>query len=132
MSNDTTNQLQEQTDHIAEMLVAAYEDRLYTDEDGNMEVLDEGEELPGDYDTVGLVEYLDDCYDVTATVNMSNRDVPTGYRIMVACGGPNIYIDTNDCEVQGFWWTDRAVSYIPGEVCSAIDDEFTELYWGCY
>lgn len=33
MSNDTSNQLQEQTDHIAELLVAAYEDRLYTDED---------------------------------------------------------------------------------------------------
>lgn len=132
MSNDTTNQLQEQTNHIADMLVAAYEDRLYTDEFGNMEVLDEGDELPDDCDTVSLTEYLDDNYDVTATVNMSNRDAPTVYRIMVACGGPNIYVDTNDYEVQGFWWTDRAVSYIPGEVCRAIDDEFTELYWGCY
>ena len=64
MSNDTTNQLQEQTDHIAELLIAAYEDRLYTDEDGNMNVLDDGDELPDDCDPVGLVEYLDDCYDV--------------------------------------------------------------------
>lgn len=132
MSNDTINQLQEQTDHIRDMLVAAYEDRLYYDEYGDINVLDEGEELPDDCSYVSLTDYLDDTYNVTATVNLCNRDEPTGYRIMVACGGPNVYVDTNDCEVQGFWWTDKAVSYIPSEVCSAIDDEFTELYWGCY
>lgn len=131
MSNDTTNQLQEQTDHIRDMLVAAYEDRLYTDCDGNIDVLDDDEDMLEDCESVSLLEYLDDSYDVTATVNISNRDVPTGYRIMVACGGPNVYVDTNACEVQGFWWTDKAVSYIPGEVCSAINDEFTELCWGC-
>lgn len=62
MSNDTTNQLQEQTDHIVDMLIAAYEDRLYTDEFGNMEVLDEGDELPDDVDALGAVEF-DDVYD---------------------------------------------------------------------
>lgn len=49
-------------------------------------------------------------------------------RIMVACGGPNIFVDTGACEVQLYWWTDRASCPIDPDTCEAINDCFEELY----
>lgn len=50
-----------------------------------------------------------------------------GVRLMVAFGGPNIWIDTFDEEVQGFWGGDVVKVPIPRGVCDKIDDYF-EMY----
>lgn len=49
-------------------------------------------------------------------------------RIMVACGGPNIFIDTKACEVQLYWWNEGASCPIDPEACDAINEAFEELY----
>ena len=49
-------------------------------------------------------------------------------RIMVACGGPNIFVDTGAREVQLYWWSDRASCPIDPDTCEAINDCFEELY----
>ena len=49
-------------------------------------------------------------------------------RIMVACGGPNIFVDTGAREIQLYWWTDRASCPIDPEACEAINECFEELY----
>ncbi len=49
-------------------------------------------------------------------------------QIMIACGGPNIYIDTAARAVQLYWWTDRAEYSIDPSTCDIIDDYFEELY----
>ena len=49
-------------------------------------------------------------------------------RVMVAGGGPNIWIDTQDQEVQGFWGSD--VYKKPIYNLDHVDDYFEEI-WNC-
>jgi hypothetical protein len=49
-------------------------------------------------------------------------------QVMVAGGGPNIWIDTQDQEVQGFWGSD--VYKKPIYNFEHVDDYFEEL-WNC-
>lgn len=49
-------------------------------------------------------------------------------KVMVACGGPNIYIDTAAREVQLYWWTESASCRIDRDVCEELDNYFEELY----
>ena len=48
--------------------------------------------------------YLDDALDIEYTV--SGRGDYLGSRVCVAFGGPNIYIDTRNRKVQGYWGGD--------------------------
>ena len=48
--------------------------------------------------------------------------------IMVAWGGPNIYIDTASDTVKLYWGGEKAVYYIPGSVSDEIDDACEEQY----
>jgi hypothetical protein len=49
---------------------------------------------------------------------------------MIACGGPNIYIDTAEKAVLLYWWTDRARYYLSSDVVDQVDDWARE-YWDC-
>ena len=51
-------------------------------------------------------------------------------KIMVAWGGPNIFIDTASRAVELYWWTDRASYLIDTDTCSAID-EWAEEWFNC-
>jgi predicted RNA-binding Zn-ribbon protein involved in translation (DUF1610 family) len=51
-------------------------------------------------------------------------------KIMVAWGGPNIYIDTAAGAVQLFWWTERAEYPVDPETITAID-EWAEEWYQC-
>ena len=48
--------------------------------------------------------------------------------IMIACGGPNIYIDTDRKEVLLYWWSDEAEYGLSDEVCNSINSYFEDLY----
>lgn len=50
--------------------------------------------------------------------------------VMVAYGGPNIYIDTDTKQVELYWWTDRASYPISYDAAAALDD-WAEEYWNC-
>lgn len=49
-------------------------------------------------------------------------------KIMVAWGGPNIYIDTAAKAVQLYWWTEYAEFPIDSDTCDAIDEWAKEWY----
>ena len=49
-----------------------------------------------------------------------------GARVLVAFGGPNIWINTRTNEVEGYWWTDRYKAPFIDEM--GIDDYLQELY----
>ena len=65
-------------------------------------------------------------YDIEYRLN-AEREYKS-VRIMVACGGPNIFIDTAARAVQLYWWTDRAEYPIDPDVCNVIDEYFEELF----
>lgn len=116
----TTDMLQSHVDSIAEELKRVYEGEVIADEDdAQCYGIEEGEPL-------SFWDYFNDALDIEYTIgsDMSFR----GVRIMVACGGPNIYVDTVRGEVFGAWWCETARAWIPSEVCNEIDAVFEELY----
>lgn len=143
------NMTQEQTDRenwehckrIAEELDAYAEGRIYKcphcgelfDIDDAEETEDGhtcphcGEEIEdGDEEQQSLYDYFDDIYDIEYRID-SNWELRS-VQIMVACGGPNIYIDTADAEVKLFWWSDRASYPISYSTRDEIESYFEDLF----
>lgn len=51
-----------------------------------------------------------------------------GVRIMVACGGPNIWVDTMEGAVCGYWGCDEYKAYLTTDTCDNIVSLFEEWY----
>lgn len=83
---------------------------------------------PDDFEPKTIWDYLSDVYNVEFRVDSSKE--LRSVQIMVACGGPNIYLDTASRCVELYWWSDRAhwpMNYMAVEAL----DEWAEDYWGC-
>jgi hypothetical protein len=115
--NTTANDLQKYVDSIAADLRKLYEADP-TDE--------EREAAEENGDACDLYSYFEDVLDIEYTISSSGDFL--GARIAVALGGPNIYIDTREGEVKGYWGTDRAERWIPSEICEEIDGIMEEYY----
>ena len=58
-------------------------------------------------DMISGFDYISDVYDIQYIL-ASDRETVLGARLMVACGGPNIWIDTQSRKVELYWWGDYA------------------------
>lgn len=86
---------------------------------GTVSEVDELEQL-------SVWDYLEDALDIEYRIGSDKQ-----YRsvcIMVACGGPNIYIDTASKSVELYWWGDRASYPISTDATDAVDEWAEELY----
>jgi len=82
-------------------------------------------ELNVDGEPVSAFDYLQDALDIEYIVN-SNR-VYLGARVLVAFGGPNIWINTRTKQVEGYWWQDRCImSYDQDNI--GLDDALETIY----
>lgn len=81
-----------------------------------------------DYDQQSLYDYFEDILDIEYRCD-SRRELRS-VQIMVACGGPNIYIDTASQKVELYWWGDSANWPLDSDTVAAVD-EWAEEYWGC-
>ena len=64
-----------------------------------------------DLDEVSMYDYFGDCiYDIGYTI--SDDFDYRGVRVMIACGGPNIYVDTNTCRVELYWGSSKSYACI--------------------
>ena len=79
-----------------------------------------------DLESVGMFDYFDDVLDIEYRIG-SDREFRS-VRLLVAYGGPNIYIDTCSRQVELYWWTDRASFPLSDEVCDQINADFEELF----
>ena len=70
--------------------------------------------------------WFDDALDVKFTIDM--RMELCGVRVAVGLGGPNIYIDTNECSVVGYWGCAEAEYPIDTEVCDQIDEYYRDVF----
>ena len=78
-------------------------------------------------EAVSIYDYFDtDIYDIEYRIG-SDRQYRS-VRIMVACGGPNIYIDTKTKAVLLYWWNESAEYPLSNEACNNIDSYFEELF----
>ena len=75
---------------------------------------------------ISAYDYFSDALDITYLIGSdgSYRSV----RLLVACGGPNIYVDTGSATVDLYWWGDRASCGFSRDAAETIDKAFTELY----
>ena len=98
------------------------------DEENEMYIMADGEELcEGDVYPVDIMQWLgDDVYDVEYTIG-SEKDYRS-VRIMIACGGPNIYINTKSGDVE-LYWANKSASYpMSKDVIDYIDSVFEEMF----
>ena len=100
------------------------------DEENDMYIMADGEELcEGDVYPVDILDWLgDDVYDVEYTIG--NDKEYRSVRIMIACGGPNIYLNTRTKDVELYWWSESARYPMSIDVVNYIDSIYEELF-GC-
>lgn len=79
-----------------------------------------------DWEILGVWDFLADSYDIE--YRCDSRREYRSVRVMVACGGPNIYIDTAEKAVLLYWWTDFARYSLDPAAVEAVN-EWAEEYW---
>lgn len=80
-----------------------------------------------DLDEVSMWDYFEDrIYDIKYTISGDLDYV--GAQIMIAFGGPNIYINTNNKRVELYWWGDTAYATLSSDAIDAIDAYFEDEY----
>ena len=82
------------------------------------------------WDVLSVWDYLDDVYNVEFRVSGKAADDLRSVQIMVACGGPNIYLDTASGNVELYWWGETAKWRMSMDSVDALND-WAEEYWGC-
>lgn len=85
-----------------------------------------GDELSYDGEEMSAFDYLQDALDIEYIVN-SKREY-LGARVLVAFGGPNIWINTRTKKVEGYWWSESASASFDDGI--GLDDAL-ETLWNC-
>lgn len=79
-----------------------------------------------DWEWLGVYDFLEDALDVEYIVS-SSRELRS-VRVMVAYGGPTIYIDTDTGNVELYWWSERARYALSSYAVDAVN-EWAEEMW---
>ena len=85
------------------------------------------EEQMDDIEEATLYDYFEDgVLDVDYIVN-SQKEYKA-CRILIAYGGPNIYINTFSRELELYWWTESEKIELDSDICNMIDEYMEELF----
>ena len=126
-TDNQTEKNREKCKCIAECLDIIADGRAYKAPDtGEIVYLDEGEEAPEDYEQADMLDYFGDVYDVRYIVGQ-DREL-RGLQLLVAFGGPNIWVDTMSESVALFWWGDNASYPLGSEAIREIESMGEELW----
>ena len=71
-------------------------------------------------------DYLEGVYDIQYIV--TGKGEYLGARVLVAFGGPNIWVNTQTNTVEGAWWGDTAIASFTDNL--GLDEALAEL-WAC-
>jgi hypothetical protein len=91
---ETDNGLRRMVENIARQLTEGL------DQEDAKDYAEDGEEFTA-------WDYLRDALDINWILN--NDRTYKGARVLVAFGGPNIWIDTVNEQVEGYWWGDKCI-----------------------
>ena len=111
----TDKHLQEQVDHIAAML-----------SDSSKYEAMRREDLGDDFDEnehTGAYDWLSDVLDIRYIVNKENEFISA--QVLVAFGGPNIWVNFDTKTVEGYWGGDRASANFTDDM--GVEDALEEL-----
>lgn len=118
--------------HIAEELEAYYNGKRFVCYNCGADF--EGEQPTtcpecGAEDDIGeatLYDYMQDVLDIEYRVG-SDRQIRSA-SFLVAFGGPNIYIDTQDHKVKLFWWNEEGEAEFDRDVADELEEMAQELF----
>lgn len=99
--------------------VQSIADNLTAGVDAFAEYAQDGEEF-------SAFDYLQDALDIEYIVSKDGEY--RGARVLVAFGGPNIWVDTKRGVVDGAWWGDSATATFTDNI--GLDEALEEL-WNC-
>lgn len=83
-------------------------------------------EDPDDLEQMSLYDYFDEVFDTIYYIG-GDKEV-RGVRLMVVCGGPNVYIDTFRKTVELYWWNEHATVDLHNDLCEEITEQFAQIY----
>ena len=69
-------------------------------------------------------KWMEDVYDVRYIVDSEKKYL--GAMLMVAGGGPTIWVNTHTSHVEGSWWGDKCAYYYIDNI--GLDDYCQEMY----
>lgn len=84
---------------------------------------DESEESP-------IMDWLEGVLDIQWIVS-SDKQTLLGARLLVAFGGPNIWVDTSRGIVEGYWWQDSAFESFDNTENSSELHDYLKMIWDC-
>jgi hypothetical protein len=108
MSNDLKNHVQSIADNLTNPPMDEWNEGRDIDSEGEFSAFD----------------YLQDALDIEYIVN--SRGEYLGARVLVAFGGPNIWVNTRTGTVEGAWWADRAQASFKDNL--GLDEALSELW----
>ena len=74
-----------------------------------------------DLEPLSIYDYMDDVLDLRYIVERDRKTVRS-VEVLVAFGGPNIWVSTESQSVELYWWTDRASYPLSNAAVEALDD----------
>ena len=83
------------------------------------------DEIGQDDQPFSAFDYLQDALDIEYIVNSQKEYL--GARVLVAFGGPNIWINTRTKQVEGYWWGDSSILSYENDAMD-LDSALSELY----
>ena len=82
------------------------------------------DEVNSDDQPMSAYDYLEDVLDIEYIVNSKKEYL--GARILVAFGGPNIWVNTRTGTVEGHWWGESATATFHDNI--GLDDALSDLF----
>ena len=105
---DFQKQFQKRVQSIADTLEEIKDYDFY-------EQIDEGTDEEGNW-------YFEDTYNIDYIWRMGYGLI--GVRVMIACGGPNIWVDTFERTIHGYWGCNEAIAHLTIDCCDKIEAAF--------
>lgn len=121
----TNNHLAASCNLIAEELEAHANSRAYTDENGDVVILDSDDEPTDEMEYRGLYDFINDAIDIEVTCGLSGDY--RGAKLYMTVGGPTIWIDTQTGFVEGRWATDSCSKWVDSDAIDELNDAIQEL-----
>ena len=82
------------------------------------------DDINEDSESMSAMDWLMDALDIRYIVGQK-KEYP-GAEVLVAFGGPDIWVNTLDGVVKGSWWGDSATAFFTDNI--GLDDALEELY----
>lgn len=109
--------------------VIQWNNEQYNDDEGTYTCQHCGESYDESYlEALSVYDFISDALDIEYRIG-SDKEYRSA-KIMIAFGGPTIYIDTESRSVKLYWWNEYAEYPISYDACDALDEIMEEL-WGC-